>query len=89
MGIKQRVRCLNIFECLSLDFCAPEGQDIISLPFTFNITWKLQKHGMTSIQSPVYDFLSNFVIKFFSLMKPRCGQGVERKEKKLTHKKKI
>lgn len=88
-GIKQRVRCLNIFECLSLDFCVPKGQDIICLPFTFNITRKLQKHGMTSMQSPVYDFLSNSAIKFFSLMKPRCGQGVGRKEKKLTYKKKI
>lgn len=84
-------RCLNILERLSLDFFFPKGQDFIHLPVTLDRTWKFQRDGIILLQFPIssiYGFLRNFVIKFFSLTKPRGEQGVGRK-KKLTHKKKI
>ena len=67
-GIKQGVQSSNLSECLSLD-CVLKGQDIICL--TFKITLKFQKGRIIFMQFPVpcvYDFLSDFVIKFFGLI---------------------
>lgn len=73
-------RCSNILEHLSLDFFFPKGQNFIHSPVTLDKTWTFQRDGIILLPFPIpsiYGFLHDFVIKFFSLTKPRGEQGEE------------